>query len=335
MALKMLRARAIARGERQRSLVISLMPGYHGATVQTLGINADVGVSALWGPLTVEAERIPAPLTFRASSPRAAAAASIDALHVAIERLGPENVLAVVMEPIGGQASGVNVPDPSFARRVRQACDAHGIGLVFDKTVTAFRTGEYLVAHHDAEAKPDLITLVKGLGAGYAPLGAVLAPQALADELADSIGFAVSHSYDACPMAFAAGSAVLDEIVERDLLAHANRISNMLRSGLEDLAARFPLIGGVRGRGALLAIELVSDPVTKGKFPPEVDPGAIIVQMALDHGLLLYSRRQNSGLFGDWLLIAPPLNIEERVAGEILDRLQAVMCRAQDALLAR
>ncbi|MBX9600451.1 MAG: aminotransferase class III-fold pyridoxal phosphate-dependent enzyme [Bryobacteraceae bacterium] len=333
MALKMLRARAVSRGERRRFRVISLMPGYHGATVQTLGMNGDIGVSGLWGPLTVEAERIPAPLTFRAASPKAAADSSIEALHAAIERLGPETILAVVMEPVGGQASGVNVPDPSFAPRVRRACDAFGIGLIFDEIVTAFRTGEYLAAHHDPQATPDLITLAKGLGAGYAPLGAVLAPRTLADELADSIGFAVSHSYDACPMACAAGSAVLDEIVEHDLVAHASRIGATLRSGLRELAARFPLIGDVRGRGALLAIELVSDPATKGKFPPEADPGARIVQMALDHGLLLYSRRQNRGMFGDWLLLAPPLNIEEALAAAILDRLAAVIARAQDELL--
>jgi adenosylmethionine-8-amino-7-oxononanoate aminotransferase len=332
MAIKMLRARAVARGETDRCRVISLMPGYHGATVQTLGINGDLGVSALWGPLTVEAERIPAPLTFRAPSPRAAADRSIAALEATIERLGAERVLAMVMEPIGGQATGVNVPHPSFARRVREICDRSGIGLVFDEIVTAFRTGAYLAAHHDPEATPDLVTLAKGLGAGYAPLGAVLAPAALADELADSIGFVVSHSYDANPIACAAGSAVLDEIVERDLVANAATVGARLRAGLDEIARTNDLVGDVRGLGALLAIELVADPATDAMFPADVDPGGRIVQLGIEHGLLLYSRRQNGGRFGDWLLVAPPLTIDGHHADAIIERLGATLTAAATEL---
>jgi len=335
MAVKMLRVRAIARGEHQRTRIISLLPGYHGATVQTLGMNGDVGAPALWGPLTVEAERIPAPLTFRAESPAAAARASLEALQAAVERLGPETILAFIMEPIGGQASGVNVPHPSFARGARQLCSEHGIALIFDEIVTAFRTGEYLAAHHDREALPDLVTLAKGLGAGYAPLGAVLAPTELVDSLADSTGFVVSHSYDACPMACAAGSAVVDEIVEHGLVEQAAHIGSRLRSGLHALAATCPMIGDVRGRGLLLAIELVADRDTLAKFPADADPGASLVQRGLDNGLLLYSRRQNGGKFGDWLLIAPPLNIEESIADSILERLAVVLASAVDELCVR
>jgi adenosylmethionine-8-amino-7-oxononanoate aminotransferase len=325
MAMKMLRARAVARGETDRCRIVSLMPGYHGATVQTLGINGDLGVSALWGPLTVEAARIPAPLTFRAPSALSAADHSIAELQATVERLGPERVLAMVMEPIGGQASGANVPHPSFARRVRQICDRFGIGLVFDEIVTAFRTGAYLASHHDPEAAPDLVTMAKGLGAGYAPLGAVLTPAALADELADSIGFVVSHSYDANPIACAAGAAVLDEIVERDLVANATGIGARLRAGLDEIAAMNPLVGDVRGRGALLAIELVADPDTNARFPADVDPGSRIVQLGIERGLLLYSRRQNSGRFGDWLLVAPPLTLDEHHADLIVERLAATL----------
>jgi adenosylmethionine-8-amino-7-oxononanoate aminotransferase len=335
MAVKMLRAHAVAKGEHRRTRVITLMPGYHGATMQTLGMNGDVRVPALWGPLTVEAERIPAPLTFRAPSPEAAAASSLDALDAAIERLDPETVLAFVMEPIGGQSSGVNVPHPSFARGARALCNRHGIALVFDEVVTAFRTGENLAAHHDREALPDLITLAKGLGAGYAPLGAVLAPASLAASLAGTTGFVVSHSYDACPMACAAGSAVLDEIAERRLVEHAAGIGARIRSGLDSLAAGCPLVGDVRGRGLLLAIELVADRSTAAKFPADVDPGAVLVRRGLDHGLLLYSRRQNSGLFGDWLLIAPPLVIDEQTADTIVERLASVLDSAVDELCDR
>ncbi len=335
MAVKFLRQHAVATGQPDRHRVISMLPGYHGATTQTLGLNGDLAAPALWGPLTVPSEKIPAPLTFRAESPEAAAMASIAALDEAIVRVGPEQVLAFVMEPIGGQASGANVPHESFARGVRRVCDRYGVRLVFDEVVSAFRTGRFLAAHDDLDALPDAVVLAKGLGAGYVPLGAFLAPAALVDPLAESTGFVVSHSYDANPIACAAGSAVLDEVVDRDLIGNAARMGTRIRAGLDDIAARSPLVGDVRGRGLLLAIELVSDRETLARFPADRDPGAIIRRHGLDHGLLLYSRRQNAGRFGDWLLIAPPLVIDVAGCDELLAGLSAALDDAASELLER
>ncbi len=333
MALKFLRAHAVATGQAQRHRVISLMPGYHGATLQTLGLNGDLDGPALWGPMAVWSDKIPAPLTFRASSPEAAAAASLAQLAEAIARIGPDRMLAFVMEPIGGQASGVNVPHPSFAAGARALCNHHGIRLVFDESVCAFRTGHFLAAHHDPGAMPDVVVLAKGLAAGYAPLGAALMSAQLVDELAATTGFVVSHSYDANPIACAAGCAVLDEIVEHDLIAHAEKMGRRLHTGLDDLAARSRLVGDVRGRGLLLALELVADKDTLARFPADVDPGSVVLRHGLDHGLLLYSRRQNSGRFGDWLLIAPPLVIDAHGCDELLSRLETTLAAASEDLL--
>ncbi|MGE0552829.1 MAG: aspartate aminotransferase family protein [Gemmatimonadales bacterium] len=333
MALKFLRAHAVAMGRPERDRVISLHPGYHGATAYTLGLNGDVAAPALWGPLTVSSEKIPAPLTFRAPDALSAASASLAALEETILRLGADRVLAFVMEPIGGQSSGVNVPHSSFLSGARSLCDRHGIHLVFDEIVTAFRTGRFLAAHHRPDARPDAVVLAKGLAAGYAPLGATLVSSRLVDELAATSGFVVSHSYDASPIACAAGAAVLDEIVERGLIEHAAVIGDRLRQGLERLAERSALIGDVRGRGLLLAIELVADRGSLAKFPAAVDPGAVVLRHGLDHGLLLYSRRQNGGLFGDWLLVAPPLVIDEPTADELIERLGETLGAASRELL--
>lgn len=332
MALKFLRAHAVATGANQRTEVVSLLPGYHGATLQTIALNGDITTPALWGPLSVASKKIPAPLTFRAESPQAAATASIAAFERVIADCGPERVLALVMEPIGGQASGVNVPDPSFARRAREICSRHGIHLVFDEIVTAFRTGRFLAAHHDPQAKPDVIVLAKGLAAGYAPLGAFLTSAAFVEAMAAGPGFTVSHSYDASPIACAAGAAVLDEVVERELLHRARALGEQIRAGLERIAQRSPLVGDVRGRGLLQALELVADPETNARFPETVDPAAVVRRHALDHGLLLYSRRQNAGRFGDWLLIAPPLVIDEATADGLLERLDQSLAAASDEL---
>jgi adenosylmethionine-8-amino-7-oxononanoate aminotransferase len=283
--------------------------------------------------MVIASEKIPAPLTFRAQSPIAAADASVASLRAVVERCGPQQVLAVVLETIGGQASGVNVPDPSFLPRVRELCNDFGIRLVYDEIVTAFRTGEFLVAHHDPAAAPDLVVLAKGLGAGYAPLGAVLASSSLVEEVADTTGFVISHSYDANPLACAAGSAVLDEVVERDLIARALSLGGRLRAGLETLHAESPIIGDVRGRGLLLALELVADRDTNGRFPEAVDPAAILRHHGLDHGLLLYSRRQNRGRYGDWLLVAPPLVVDETSCDELVERLTDTFATATTEVL--
>jgi adenosylmethionine-8-amino-7-oxononanoate aminotransferase len=325
---------AVATGQAQRHRVISLMPGYHGATLQTLALNGDISAPALWGPLAVASEKIPAPLTFRAPSAEAAAATSCRALEGTISAVGPDNVLALVMEPVGGQASGANVPHPSFARRAKEICQRYGIHLVFDEIVSAFRTGRFLAAQHDPEALPDVVVLAKGLAAGYAPLGAVLVSAVLVEEVAATAGFVVSHSYDANPIACAAGSAVLDEVVDHGLLGRAGTLGARLRCGLERVASSSPLVGDVRGRGLLLALELVRDKETNERFPAHCDPGAIIRRHGLDHGLLLYSRRQNAGRYGDWLLVAPPLVIDEPTCDDLVDRLDATFAAATDDVLA-
>jgi adenosylmethionine-8-amino-7-oxononanoate aminotransferase len=333
MATKFLRAHAVATGQSQRTRLISLLPGYHGATFQTIGLNGDVNSRSLWDEMIVYSEKIPAPLTFRSPSAQVAAAASLTAFEEAIDRLGGDRILAVVMEPIGGQSSGANVPHPTFARGMRELCNRHGIKLVFDEVVTAFRTGHFLAAHADTEALPDVVVLAKGLGAGYAPLGAALFSRDMVEELAASCGFVVSHSYDANPMACAAGTAVLDEIIERDLIAKAQDVGSYLRSQLEKLSIESPLIGDVRGRGLLLAIELVANQDTLEKFPASVDPAGVVRHHGLRHGVLLYSRRQNEGRFGDWLMIAPPLIVNKDHCDQLMYGLGAALNDSTDALL--
>jgi adenosylmethionine-8-amino-7-oxononanoate aminotransferase len=313
--------------------VITLMPSYHGGTLGTIGMGGDRSTPEVFGPMAVFSEKVPAPLTCRAPSPEAAARSSIRALEETIHRVGPENVLAFVCEPVGGQSSGANVPDPLFFAEARRICTELGIHLVFDEIVSAFRTGRFLAAHHQPSALPDLVVLAKGLGAGYAPIGAVLAPARLVDELAGLTGFHVSRSADANPIACAAGSAVLDEVEERGLIERASVAGARLRAGLERLAERSPLVAEVRGRGLLLAIELVRDKRTMERFGPDVDPADRVRHHGARHGLLVYSRRQNAGVFGDWILVTPPLVIGDEEVDELLAGLGAAVDDAATDLL--
>jgi adenosylmethionine-8-amino-7-oxononanoate aminotransferase len=333
MAIKFLRALAVARGEAQRHRLVTLMPSYHGATLAALGMNGDLSVEALWGPLTRLSEKIPAPLTYRAESPEAAARASIAALSETLARVGPETVLALVVEPVGGQSTGANVPHPSFFAEARRICTQHGIRLVFDEVMSAVRCGRFLAAHLQPDALPDVVVMAKGLGAGYAPLGAVLAPAADVDELAARTGFNLSHTYSANPIACASGCAVLDEVVDRDLTGNAERMGARLRAGLEALGERSPLVGDVRGRGLLLGVELVRDRAGARPFGSEVDPADVLRRHGTRHGLLLYARRQNAGRFGDWSTIAPPLTISADEVDELVERLGRALDDATAELL--
>ena len=182
-------------------------------------------------------------------------------------------MLAFVCEPVGGQSSGANVPDPLFFSEVRRICSQHGIRVIYDEIMSAVRSGKFLAAHFQPDAMPDLVVMAKGLGAGYAPLGAVLAPASMVDELAGLTGFNVAHTFNANPICCAAGVAVIDEVVDHDLMGNAERMGEYLRAGLEGLKERSPLIGDVRGRGLLNAIELVADRDTQATFGQGVDPG--------------------------------------------------------------
>ncbi len=328
-ALKFCRQHAVVTGQAQRWKVIGREPGYHGNTMGALAVTGDPVARALYGPMMRAMPLAPTPFTYRlppnhtAESYARQCAAALDELIRAEE---PETVLAFIMEPIGGLATGALVPpDPYFAA-VRETCTRHGIKLIFDEVISgAGRTGRFLAAHHWPEAKPDLVVLAKGVTAGYTPLGAVLAPVAMVDKVAGAGGFAHGFTYFANPLSAAVGAAVLDELVERDLMGNATRMGALLRSQLEALAARSPLIGDVRGRGLLLAIELVGDKATKATIPLERMAPYRLQALGLRHGIALYCRRTAGGRFGEFVPITPALTITEAEVAELVMRLEATL----------
>jgi adenosylmethionine-8-amino-7-oxononanoate aminotransferase len=332
MAIKFLRQYAHAAGEPHRFRVISCMPSYHGATLGVLALNGDVELEPVYGPMVTLSSKIPAPLTYRAPSAETAARVSAVALESEILRLGAETVLAFIVEPVGGQASGANVPDPLFFREIRRICSKYGVYLIFDEVMSSMRTGAFLAAHFVADARPDLVVIAKGLGAGYAPLGAVLAPARLVDGLASTTGFNLQHTYNANPISCAAGCAVLDEVLERDLMDRARTLGERLKIRLQGLIDASPLVGDVRGKGLLLAIELVADQREAVPFPATVNVPERLRLAAAGRGLLLYSRRQNNGMFGDWTLIAPALIATEAECDEIVERLHSALVDVQHGL---
>ncbi len=160
----------------------------------------------------------------------------------------------------------------------------------------------------------------KGVGAGHAPLGVMWVSAAHADLLAATTGFDFSYSYNANPIACAVGSAVLDEFERLDLCANATARGAQLRAGLERLKSDYSIVGDVRGKGLLLAVELVADQVTRAWLPPDFGATRRLRIHGLNNGIMLYSRASAGGRFGQRSMVAPPLTITETENDEVLRR---------------
>lgn len=193
IAIKFLRQHAISMSQTKRRHVITCMPSYHGGTFSTLAWSGDSALDDFLDGMVVKTPKIPAPFTYRLPENHTIesyAQYCADSLRSTINDLGAENVLAFMIEPVGGVATGALVPHETFFREVRKICDENGVYLVFDEVMSGSgRTGEFLSAHYWPDAKPDVAVLAKGLGAGYVPLGAVLVPAAMADPPGGAFGF--------------------------------------------------------------------------------------------------------------------------------------------------
>ncbi len=328
-AIKFLRQHAVATGKPSKSKIISCQPSYHGATISMLGINGEVMMAPFLDGFAVMSEKIPAPLSYRLPENHDAqgyARHCADALDRKIRDLGAKNVLAFVIEPIGGLSTGCVVPPAEYVHSIREICSGYGVHLVFDEILCGFgRTGKFLAAHHWPDSLPDIVTMAKGLASGYCPLGAMLAPANLVDELAGLTGFEFQYSYNANPVSCAAGMAVLDEVDRQDLVTRAAERGATLRAGLEAMRPDIPIVGDVRGLGMLMAVELVADRETKTPLPHHIKPADKIRLHGLRNGLMIYSRPASGGKYGYWFIVAPPLTITEDECGELLRRLQGAL----------
>ncbi|MDE2220291.1 MAG: aspartate aminotransferase family protein [Gammaproteobacteria bacterium] len=321
--LQFARRAAIARGESARYRVISRNPSYHGSTRATMALSADPGYAPYLAghPPGIH---VPAPSSFRPPAGTAAGSYAMqcaEALRARIIESGPDSVLAFIMEPVMGFCGGADSAPPEYYRRVREICDEFGVLLVYDEIVSgAGRTGTFLAANRWPAARPDLVVLAKGLGGGYAPLAAFLAPAHLVDAVAGSGGFHVGHTHKAHPLACAVGLAILDVTLGDRLIENAATMGDYLRGALRAIQKQNPLIGDVRGLGLLNAVEIVADRDSARMLPRELDVVGRVQALAREQGLLIYGRRTHAGRFGDWIMVAPPLiatraDIDEIVAG--------------------
>ncbi|WP_137701479.1 aminotransferase family protein [Marimonas lutisalis] len=333
--LKLARQYKLAVGEPQRFKVISRMPSYHGSTLGALAVTGYAPMTAPFDPMMMRMPKIPAPRAYLDGLDMHDPATGLhyaNMLEQKIQDEGPETVLAFIVEPVGGASTGALVPPAGYMQRIREICDEYGVMLIHDEVMSGGgRTGKFWGAEH-WQTMPDIISISKGFGGGYVPLGAMIARGDIVEAVLDQGGFIHGHTYAGNPLACAAGIAVIEEIERNDLIGNAARMGDALKGRLEALMQRYPFVGDVRGKGLLLAFELVADRDSMEPLPKELNAHSRLVDIAYDKGLIIYSRRTRGGLKGDHFLVCPPMIVGDEGIDEIMEGLTAALDQfAQEA----
>lgn len=293
-----------AKGQSKRDQFISIEQGYHGSSVVGAGLTALPAFHAGFGAPFEWQHKISSPYPYRnpvGENAEAIIAASLDELKAKIEEIGPDRVAAFYAEPIQG-SGGVIVPPKGWLKAMRDLCKDYGILFIADEVITGFgRTGP-LFACTEEDIVPDFMTTAKGLTSGYVPMGAVFMADHVYDVIADGAGnAAVGHgyTYSAHPVSAAVALEVL-RLYEGGLLENGIKAGAQLMAGLRSLGDH-PLVGDVRGRGMLAALELVTDKDKKTPLPAAALPARRIFDRAWENGLI--ARAFAQGVLG----YAPPL----------------------------
>jgi taurine--2-oxoglutarate transaminase len=296
---------------RPRGVVVARDRSYHGSTHLAMALSGDTRTRATIDPDALHVSHVPPPYAYRcpfgSTSEAECGERAAAAIGDRIDKLGPQHVAAVIVEPNAG-SNGIVAPD-SYWPTVRRVTRERGIPLVADEVMSAFgRCGEWFAwQRYGEDGRPDVITLAKGLTGAALPLGAVVLSRELVQRLDDQV-LGTGLTYCGHPLACAAGSAAIDAYREDGLVERSRRLGPVLRGRLARLATRHRVIGDVRGGHGLFGVlELVRDRTTREPLAPwpQVAPAlAALLAEALSAGVSFGSR-------GNLILVAPPLVIEE------------------------
>jgi adenosylmethionine-8-amino-7-oxononanoate aminotransferase len=312
----------VERGDPERWRVVSPAQAYHGSTMGTLALTGRRALQEPYTPYLADHLHIPPSRPpFDPSGEEA-----LEVLDRILEEAGP-SIAAFVCEPVSGAALPGYSPPPRFWEGLAERRERYGFLVCFDEVVTGIgRVGSWLAADQ-IPIEPDIVAIGKALGAGHAPLGAVLCREHVYDAVdRGSREFDLGHTWDGAPLSCAVGLRVLELIEERHLLERVGDRGPRLLQEMTEALAGFDIVGEVRGRGYLLGFELV-DPEDPSSFlPVELDAGALVDDVAFEHGLLVTSTHpQADGFAGDQTVIAPAYTISDEELGVLLERLVATV----------
>lgn len=330
-ALKLVRQYFVEIGQPGRTRFISRRMSYHGNTLGALAVGGHAGRRAVYQPILIETSQIAPCYAYRDQRDDETAEAyglrAADELDAEIRRLGPETVAAFVAEPIVGATLGTVPPVPGYLARIREICDRHGVLFIADEVMCGMgRAGAMFVTAQE-NVRPDIITIAKGLGAGYQPIAATMASERVAGAIEAGSGLlANGHTYMSHAVACAASVAVIETIEDEELLDNVTRMGALLSRRLHEVFGQHANVGDIRGRGLFQSLELVANRETKQPFAAKNQLAAKIKQAAQDLGLICYpSTGTADGVNGDHILLAPPFIINESHVDEIVEKLRAAL----------
>lgn len=333
-AIKLARQYFLEIGQPSRHRVIARRQSYHGNTLGALAAGGNAWRRAQFAPLLADTTHISPCYEYRdrqdGETQTAYGLRVANELETEILRLGPETVMAFIAEPVVGATSGAVPAVPGYFKRIREICDQHGVLLILDEVMCGMgRTGHLFACKEDGVA-PDLITIAKGLGAGYQPIGALLTSAGIYDAIAAGSGFFQhGHTYMGHTLAATAANAVLGEILDSGLLTRVRAQGDKLDAALRAQFGHHAHVGDIRGRGLFRGVELVADRETKTTFDPGRGLAARIKKEAFAAGLICYPMSGTiDGQRGDHVLIAPPFIIEDAQIDELVSKLAIAIKRA-------
>ena len=333
MAIQLARRYNVDRGQPQRWQVISPAQAYHGPTMATLALTGRPGLQRPFEPYLPRHPHIP-PSTWRFDPTGQQA---LDALDRALEAAGPETVSAYFCEPISAAALPAYTPPERFWQGLDERRARHGFLIVFDEIVTGMgRTGHWF-ATQSLSLVPDIIAIAKGLGAGYAAIGAVLSRQHVYDAIASgSRKFTLGHTWDGAPLSCAVGLAVINVLRTEGWVDHVRERGPRLRDQLAGALQGIPMVKDVRGHGYLIGVEYVDPRDGVSFLPPDLRTAGRIDAVAFERGLITLSTMPTrDGFAGDQTLFAPPFTSTEGELTEMVERFAGTVRQVADEVEAR
>ncbi|MCJ1277100.1 hypothetical protein MMC21_004909 [Puttea exsequens] len=325
-AVKMARQYWFEKGEVERTRLVARKQSYHGTTIGSMSIGSNLPRKLPYEPLFMQNVSHVSPAYAyqyqrRDETEPQFVERLILELDAEFQRLGPKNVIAFVAEPLVGATSCCTPAPKWYFKGVREVCDKYDILLILDEVMCGMgRTGSYFAFEQEG-ITPDIMTMGKGLGGGYAPIAGVLVGKKVVDVLKSGTGiFNHGHTYQAHPLSCATALAV-QRIIKRDgLLENCAAMGKILESLLRQRLESKRYVGDIRGRGLFWGIEFVEDKDAKEPFPPAMEFGLRVQKQAFDMGVAIYpGAATKDGFKGDHVLLAPPYNVTKEEIEQIVE----------------
>lgn len=330
-ALKLSRQYFLEVGEPKKHLFIARRQSYHGNTLGALAVGGNEWRRESFRPLLVEGHHIAPCFEYRERSDEESREEYCERVALGLEEkiieLGAQNVAGFVAETVVGATAGAVCAVPGYFKRIRDICDRYGIHLILDEVMCGTgRTGS-MMAYEQEQITPDIVTMAKGLAAGYQPVGALLCTSKISASIRNGSGyFQHGHTFMGHATAVAAALAAQKVIKSEGLLNNVVERGKVIKAELKTNFADHPHVGDVRGRGMFIGVEFVSDRETKQPYDPAFKVHNKVQLEAMDRGLLCYGMGGTiDGRRGDHILLAPPYNLDDKQQKELVEKFVAAV----------